>query len=472
MSSRARDGILGRLAPFGALALGACGLGCSPVAPVAPAQPKHVTAEAEPTAHALASSLAREVGPRLAGSKGDAAAIVWAEKTMRGLGFPVVRREPVTVPVWVRKTERAEIVTGGGKAPLAVTALGWSYGTGPSGITARVVEVGSVEAIERAPEGSLTGAIVFCNVPMERTASGEGYGKAVPTRAKCALEAEKKHAVAALIRSIGTDDTDHPHTGSMRREGAKIPSAALSVASAKRLSEALAKRDRELAAGRASSLEVSLVLDTERLPDAMSANVVAEIPGTKKRDEIVIVGAHLDSWDLGQGAVDDGAGVGIVLAAARAFVKHPGERTLRVVLFAAEENSLAGGKAYAEAHRAEHHVAALELDAGTGLVVELRARAGRPVTLPNVPGVKTSSEPAEGGADISPLRQLGVPMLDARQDMSDYFDVHHTAADTVDELRPASLAQATSTVETLLRFATDASVDFGTLPEAERERSR
>lgn len=464
MSSRFRHGA--------ALGLVTLALGCSPREPVFSTGRSRVNAEAEPSAYALASSLAREVGPRLAGSKGDAAAVAWAEKTMRSLGFPVVRREPVTVPVWVRKAERAELVTATERTPLAVTALGWSYGTGPAGITAHVVEVGSVESIERIPEATLTGAIVFCNVPMERTASGEGYGKAVPTRAKCALEAEKKHAVAALIRSIGTDETDHPHTGSMRREGAKIPSAALSVASAKRLSAALAKSAQEAGAGRASTLQVSLVLDTERLPDAQSANVVAEIPGTKRKDEIVVVGAHLDSWDLGQGAVDDGAGVGIVLAAARAFVNHPGERTLRVVLFAAEENSLAGGKAYAEAHRAEHHVAALELDAGTGLVVELRARAGRAITLPNVPGVKTSSEPAEGGADISPLRQLGVPMLDARQDMSDYFDVHHTAADTVDKLRPASLAQATSTVETLLRFATDAGVDFGTLPEAERERSR
>ena len=457
--------------------LGTLGLGCSPRTPAPASQvrasaPTHAALETGPSAYALASSLAREVGPRLAGSKGDVAAIAWAEKTMKALGFPVVRREPVSVPVWVRKSERAELSFGGKKTPLSVTALGWSYGTGPSGVTARVVEVGSVEAIERAPAGSLAGVIVFCNVPMERTASGEGYGKAVPTRAKCALEAEKQHAVATLIRSIGTDDTDFPHTGSMRREGAKIPSGALSVAAAKRLSEALAQRDREVSAGRASTLEVTLVLDTERGPDAASANVVAEIPGTRKKEEIVVVGAHLDSWDLGQGAVDDGAGVGIVLAAARSFVKRPGERTLRVVLFAAEENSLAGGKAYAEAHRNEHHIAALELDAGTGLVVELRARAGHAITLPNVPGVKSSNEPAEGGADISPLRQLGVPMLDARQDMSDYFDVHHTAADTVDKLRPEALAQATSAVETLLRFATGAQVDFGTLPEAERERPR
>jgi len=408
-----------------------------------------------PSAFDIASSLAREVGPRLAGSEGDARAVAWAERTMRRLGIPVVRREPVTVPVWRRRTERAEIDENGKKTPLAVTALGWSHGTGPAGITAEVVAFDSLDAL--AASGPIDGKIAFCNVPMARTPTGAGYGKAVGVRARCATEAEKKGAAAALIRSVGTDESDFPHTGSMRMDAAKIPAGALSVQAAKRLAEAIAR-------GRTNA---TVVLETERGEPQLSANVVGEIPGTARPDEVVLVGAHLDAWDLGQGAVDDGAGVGIALAAASRFVSEPGERTLRVVLFAAEENSLAGGKAYAEAHAGERHVVAMELDSGTGKPLDVRVRAGRPVALPPVEGVPASGEPAEGGADISPLRGRGVPVMDVRQDMSEYFDVHHTAADRVEALRAPELEHMTRATVTLLRFATSARVDFGALPAKE-----
>lgn len=412
-----------------------------------------------PLAFTLATELARDVGPRLAGSPGDARAVAHMVARLRALGFANVRAEPVLVPVWRRGEERATLVDDG--SPLSVTALGWSVSTPAGGVVADVVEVFAVDEIATR---EVAGKIVFCNVKMERKPDGSGYGKAVGVRAKCPLEAEKRGARAALVRSVGTDDGDVPHTGSMRRDGAKIPAAALSARAADRLHDA----------GKTKPARVSLVLATETGPDAPSANVVAEAPGSdpRARDEIVVLGAHLDSWDLGTGAVDDGAGVGVVVAAARGFLAVPAGRTVRVVLFAAEESSLAGAKAYAAAHADEiaRHVAALEIDAGTGKVVELRVLAGEPVALPSIRGVPVAKEHAEGGADVSPLRALGVPVLDARQDMTTYFDVHHTRADTVDALDAPALAQATDVVEGLARFAARADVRFGRIPEADRTR--
>ncbi|MBK6465419.1 MAG: M20/M25/M40 family metallo-hydrolase [Myxococcales bacterium] len=446
-----------RAVPVAALWLAAC---AAPAVPP-PSPPSLSPAPAAPPtlAYTLARSLSTEVGPRLAGSANDARAVAWATRTLAELGFASVRAEPVAVPVWRRVKENATLTTGGVTSPLTITALGWSVS---GDVSADVVEVGAHADIASLPEGSLRGKIVFCNVHTDRAVDGAGYGRAVGVRAGCPREAETRGAVAALVRSVGTDATDAPHTGSMRQNGARIPGAALSAVAADRLHAALL----------AGPTRVTLSVVTATGPDAISANVVAEIRGTRAPDEIVVVGAHLDSWDLGRGAVDDGAGVGIVVAAARAFLRAPPERTLRVVLFAAEENSLAGAKAYAATHAGEldRHVAALELDAGTGRVVELRARAGGPVTLPTVPGVVSSREPAEGGADLIPLRAAGVPVFDARQDMSTYFDIHHTQRDTPDQLREPDLAQATGAVVELLRFVTAASSPFARLPAEERAR--
>jgi len=438
--------------PF-AFALSACGPAKS-APPPPPAAPP-----AAPLAYEVAARLARDVGPRPAGSPGDARAVGLMVQVLRDLGFANVRAEPVLVPVWRRKAERAELA--GDPGPLDVTALGWSVSTPSQGVRAEVVEVASVDEIASR---DVKQKIVFCNVRMERQRDGSGYGKTVGVRAKCPLEAEKGGALAALVRSVGTDDSDRPHTGSMRREGAKIPCGALSSRSADRLHNA----------GKSAPATVSLLLTTETAADAPSANVVAEAPGAhaEARAEVVVLGAHLDSWDLGRGAVDDGAGVGVVVAAARTFLARPADRTVRVVLFAAEESSLAGAKAYAAAHADElaRHAAALEIDGGTGRVTELRVLAGAPVVLPTLLGVAPSREPAEGGADVSPLRALGVPILDARQDMTTYFDVHHSAADTVDALDPAALAQATSVVEGLTRFAARSDVRFARVPEDQRLR--
>lgn len=442
----------------------ALGLGLAACAGAPPSRPAPPPAAPEPLAYTVAKKLATEVGPRLAGSPGDAKAVGLMVRELGALGFSNVHAELVPVPVWRRVREAASFEAPGRSEPLSVTALGWSVSTPKGGVTAEVVEVTSLEGITTA---DVKGKIVFCNVVMARAADGSGYGKTVGVRAGCPKLSEERGAVAALVRSVGTDDTDAPHTGSMRRNNAKIPGAALSVRSAERLHTAISV---------ASSKPVRVTLDlvTETAPDAPSANVVADAPGSdpSARREVVLLGAHLDSWDLGQGAVDDGAGVGVVVAAGRAFVERPSARTVRVVLFAAEESSLAGARAYAEAHREElsAHVAALEIDAGTGRVQDLRVLAGEKVALPTVLGIVPSGEPAEGGADVSPLRAAGVPVLDARQDMSTYFDVHHTRNDVVAALDPRALAQVTDVVTELARFASRADVRFGRVPEDRRVR--
>lgn len=443
------------------LVVGAGVAACAGAPRTPPTPPRGPT---EPLAYTVAKKLATEVGPRLAGSPGDAKAVGLMVRELQALGFSNVHAELVPVPVWRRVREVASFEAPGRSEPLSVTALGWSVSTPKGGVTAEVVEVTSLEGITTA---DVKGKIVFCNVVMARAADGSGYGKTVGVRAGCPKLSEERGAVAALVRSVGTDDTDAPHTGSMRRDSSKIPGAALSVRSAERLHAALA-------AASPAPLRVTLDVVTETGPDAPSANVVADAPGSdpSARREVVLLGAHLDSWDLGQGAVDDGAGVGVVVAAGRAFVERPSARTVRVVLFAAEESSLAGARAYAEAHREElsAHVAALEIDAGTGRVQDLRVLAGEKVALPTVLGIVPSGEPAEGGADVSPLRAAGVPVLDARQDMSTYFDVHHTRNDVVAALDPRALAQVTDVVTELARFASRADVRFGRVPEDRRVR--
>ena len=375
-------------------------------------------------AEGIARSLSDEVGPRLSGSPGDAAAVRWALAKMAEKGLTNVHAEAARVPHWKRGPEWGELV---GPSPqrLALTALGGSVATPEGGLEGDVVEFASLEALEAATRERLGGKIAFVYVRMERRHDGAGYGKAVPARGRAASAAAKAGAIAALVRSIGTDDNRLPHTGALRYEEGvpKIPAAALSAPDADllhRLGEA----------GR--PLRVRLVAGGEELPEADSANVVGEVRGSDRGDEIVLLGAHLDSWDLGTGAIDDGAGCGIVLDAARriAMLPQPPRRTVRVVLFANEEHGLEGGKAYAETHKAEaeHTVAAIEADLGAGRAFGVRY-LGDPEALPRFQAVAAFLEPmgitadadgAHGGADISPLRALGVPMIDVRQDASRY----------------------------------------------------
>jgi len=414
----------------------------------------------------LVTSLTTEVGPRLAGTAQEARARDWAVAQLTDLGFANVRVEPFEVPLWVRGDERAEIVEPFPQ-PLAVTALGGSTSTGPGGVAGEVVAFPSLAALQAAPDGSLAGRIVFVDEPMTRTQDGSGYGVAVAKRRATAYQAERLGAVGALIRSVGTDSHRFPHTGQMRRltegAGGGVPTAALSAPDADQLRRALA---------RAGSVTVRLVLTPQLLPPSRSGNVVAEIPGREAPGEIVLAGAHLDAWDLGTGAVDDGAGVGIVVAAARLLKALPEapRRTVRVVLFGAEEVGLVGAKAYAEQHAEalDRHVIAAESDFGAGRIWRFDTAVGpealaTTAAIRNVLhplGIGPGSNTASGGPDLKYLREAGVPMVGLIQNGWDYFDLHHTPDDTLDKIDPAALAQNVAAYAAFLYLAAEVETDF------------
>lgn len=399
----------------------------------------------------LLRSLLDAAPKRLAGSPGDAAAVAWGLATMRELGLENVRAEPVMVPCWVRGAETAEVV-GDGALPLRVTALGGSVGTPVEGIEAEVVEVRSFEQLQALGDAA-RGKFVFFNRPMPRALrrTGQAYGEAVPQRSNGAIEAGKVGALGAIVRSMTTTIDGFPHTGAMHYDPAvpKVPAAAIATADAEALSAALKQ----------GPVRVRLVLGCETRPDVQSANVVGELRGSERPDEIVLIGGHLDAWDLGRGAHDDGAGIAHVLEAVRllqACGVRP-KRTIRVVLFANEENGLRGGNEYAAAHAAElgRHVAAIETDAGgftpLGFSCSLRgddAEAVRRLLQPLqeigagafLPGA------GAGGADISPLHKAGVPCYGLWVDGHRYFDYHHSAQDDLAMVNERELALGAAVV--------------------------
>ncbi len=393
-------------------------------------------------------------GPRLAGSSGDPLAVAWGLARMQELGFANVHAEPVTVHVWARGEERVEMVS---PVPhrLAGTALGGSVGTDAGGIEADVVRVASLDELRALPRERVEGRIVLVDARMERARDGHGYGEGVRVRIQSASVAAERGAIAVVIRSVGTDDTRFAHTGVMRYEDGvpRIPAAAISNADADVLARAIE-------AGQTVRLRLSLGCHEE--PDARSANVIGEVPGTDHAGEIVLLGAHLDSWDLGRGAVDDGAGVAIVMEAARQILESPTppRRTVRVVLFANEENGGAGADGYAEAHASElaSHVVALEADFGDGAAWGLRTPDApertpawrRIARLLEPMGVVWTEDEPGGGADIGPMHEAGgVPAVDVEQDGTRYFDLHHTANDVLTEIDRSSLDHAMRAVLTV-----------------------
>lgn len=413
-------------------------------------------------AYQLARDLGETVGPRVAGSEGDRQAVEWAMHALILRGFEP-RAEPVRVRTWRRVKELAEITSPTKKA-IAITALGWSAPTLPAGVEAEVVEVASLAEVQKLGPGLLAGKIVFYNIMTERTRDGYGYGRAAAVRAQGAKAAELAGAVGSIVRSVGTDTNDNtPHTGAQRADSASIPAVAVSHQGADAL-HAL------LAAGKPT--RVRLQVDTEDLGETESANVVADLLGSDRQDEIVLLGAHLDAWDLGQGALDDGAGVGVVIAALDELRHERHSRTVRVVLFAAEENSLAGGRFYAETHKREiaKHVLGVEIDGGTMAAYETRlgcprnladqhARLLAPIMGPL--GAPWDDGDGGGGADLSVLRSMGMPVLDLRQDMSTYFDIHHTSKDTVDKLDNAQLDQLVLQLSRAVEYAANTQIPFG-----------
>jgi len=427
---------------------------------------------ADETAYDIAESLTTEIGPRLGGSAAEARARDWGARTLKSLGFRTVRIETYEMPAWSRVSEAAEIV-----APfpqrLAVTALGNSVSTPEGGVTAEVVRFESLEALKAAPMTGLEGKIVFVDEKMARTQDGSSYGVAVAKRSGAAVEAGKRGAAAAVIRSVGTDSHRNPHTGNMNygEAPAKIPTAALSNPDADQLARALE---------RSKSVELKLTLATAVEPAATSGNVIGEIPG--RSDEIIVIGGHLDSWDLGTGAIDDAAGIAITVAAAKILADTIGKprRTIRVVMWGAEEVGLHGAKAYAEQHKGtlDKHVLAAESDFGAGRVWRFRSRFGESA-LPKAAAIATALKPlgiapgdnaAGGGADVGPLRTAGVPVFDLNQDGLDYFDLHHTPDDTFDKIDPQALKQNVAAWAVTLYLASELPGDFRAAPAASAAR--
>ncbi|MBP9146831.1 MAG: M28 family peptidase [Thermoanaerobaculia bacterium] len=422
----------------------------------------------------LARSLSGEAGPRFAGSPGLARGVEWGVRTLTALGFEGVRTEAVRVPRWERGTAEGEILSPFPHAS-SLAALGGSIGTPESGIEAEVVATENLESLAALAPESVKGRIVYLGERMQRSHDGSGYGKTVAIRWGGAMAAAKLGAVAVLIRSVGTDSNRLPHTGSMGYEEGvtKIPAAALSMPDADLLEQAVAS-------GR--PVRFRLRLTSRMLPEVESANVIGELRGRERPEEVVILSGHLDSWDLGTGALDDAAGIGNVIEAARLISKLASRprRTIRIVLYANEEFGLSGGKTYAVEHAAEVplHQAALESDLGTGRVYRLRtafaaqdaALAGELAAALAPLGIEHDpATPASGGADISPLRPLGVPMVDLSHDATTYFDYHHTANDTADKLVPADMAQATAAFATAAWILADRPALLARVPPEEKK---
>lgn len=431
----------------------------------------------------ILESLTVEVGQRFAGSPGDRAAVAWAEAKMRELGLENVRTEPVTIPHWVRGEARGR-TTAPFPQEMKLIALGGSVGTGEEGIEAVVVEVASLEALAALPDQAVAGRIVFLNQRMERRRDGSGYGETVAIRSRGPSEAAKKGAAAVLIRSVGTGTHRFPHTGGLRyaEDAPKIPAAALAIPDADVLERQIRLVDKSPGEGRAP-VRFHLVLGSHYLEDTESANVIGEVVGREVPDEIVLIGGHLDSWDVGQGAIDDGAGCAISLGAARLIseLEQPPRRTVRVVLFANEEFGLSGARAYSEKYQEalSKHQLAIESDFGAGRVWRFAASVS-PEAAPATERIARLLEPlgiaydaagARGGADLLFLHPSRVPVADLTQDGTHYFDFHHTEDDTLDKVEPEALAQNLAAYATVVYFAAETATRFPPAPiRPERRR--
>jgi carboxypeptidase Q len=422
------------------------------------------------------SSLLTEVGPRFAGSAGDAAAVRWAMNKLASLGFSRVHSQDVLVPRWVRGTAEVAI-TGAGAQPLVAVALGGSIGTGEEGIEAQVLEVASFEALGALPASEVAGKIVFINYRMERTRDTSGYAGAVRNRTLGPSIAGNLGAAALVIRSVGTSEERIAHTGSLmyRPDAPRIPAFSISNPDADLLA-------RQLEAKKTVKLRVRST--ARELPPAWSANVIGEIPGGSLANEVVLLGAHLDSWDITPGALDDAAGVAIVMEAARMIARLPQRpaRTIRVVLFANEEFGLSGGREYARliGDDAARHVLAMEADLGQGPVWRIQSQVGADA-LPAIERMREALKPltieagsnsASGGADLGPLRTLGVPVLELSHDATSYFDVHHTVNDTLAKVDAKVLDQTVAAYAAAAYLAATKQGDFGRLAVVEVPKER
>ena len=398
--------------------------------------------------------LCDDIGHRLSGSDSLNQAIEWAQESMKADGQENVRAERVMVTKWVRGAESCELVE---PRPLKIEmlGLGGSVGTPPAGITAEVVVVSNKDELDALPIESVKGKIVVfnCAMPKFTDEKGSGYGATVQYRSNGAKWASEKGAVAALVRSITATSLQTPHTGAMRYGDAetKIPAAGITIEAAQLLARFQA---------RGKKCVVKLKMEASTQGEAPSANVLAEIVGSEKPKEIVVIGGHLDSWDVGQGAHDDGAGCIAAMEALNILRKlelRP-KRTIRVVLWTNEENGVAGGRDYVARHQTEVHAAGIESDSGgfapRGMDVELQDDRKEDLAAEQLSEILKHLQPINAtlgkkggsGVDVGLLKVLGTPCLGLEVNGSRYFDTHHTWADTVDKVDPQELTNCTITM--------------------------
>ena len=403
----------------------------------------------EPGAHDeiawdFVEGLTTEVGPRLAGTEDEARGRAWAMAWLARNGFANVVEESFQHPTWVRGEERAEVV-GRYAQPLVLTALGNSGATPDYGLTAEVVRFASMTDLRNAPDGSLAGKIAFIDHAMRATQDGSHYGYFGSPRRQGPALAASKGAVAVVIRSIGSDNDREPHTGgtSWTDGQSPVPAAALSNPDADQLARLLERAD--------GPLSLHLTITPRFVGQTASGNVTGEIVGRDPSLPPVLLACHLDSWDLGTGAIDDAAGCGIAAATARR-VAEQGQplRTIRVLFAGSEETGLHGSTAYSLAHRDEPMAVGIESDFGAGLIwrMDTNFSQSNPALFARlaaaVEGLGVLPAPgnvATGGADLNVVRDQQGALVDLQQDGTRYFDLHHTANDTLDKVDPAELAQ-------------------------------
>src|SRR5437773_2542506 len=413
-------------------------------------------------AYRQVAHLANNIGPRLSGSAQAAKAVEYVANELKASGCEV-QLEKAMVPHWVRGEETAALVQFPGQAPettqkIVLCALGPSVATPANGITAEVIAVRNFDELKSLPRDRVAGKIVLFNYPFDKQMAAEGragkaYGEAVVYRSDGPSAAARLGAVACLIRSVGGADYRLPHTGQTdyANDAPKIPAGAVTAEDADLIADLV----------RQGPVRMKLVLTPQTLPDVESANVIGDIKGSEHPEQVIVVSGHLDSWDLGTGAIDDGAGVAVSMEVANLIQKlhlNP-KRTIRVIAWMNEENGLAGSKQYAKDHEKEwmNHFADMETDGGADhpLGINIKAKPEVKKTFAPVAAILQASGAGmlnlveHCGADIGPMEKAGVPAFSPIQDSRFYFNYHHTAADTLDKIVPKELAENSAVVAVL-----------------------
>ena len=423
-------------------------------------------------AYPWVSELTTRIGPRPAGSANEHQAAQWAVDKLKALGFENVHVETFPLTAWVRGTEHAEIIAPNTQ-PLAIAALGESPATPAEGLVGEVVIFPTLEDLKAAPKGSLTGKIAMVDRRMVRTQDGLGYVQVGPGRFYGAGEAAERGAIGYLFRSAGTDNHRLPHTGSVRFVDGRvpIPAFALSIPDADQI-------DRLAALG--EKVKVRMFSTASYVRDAQSQNVIADVRGKEHPQQVVMLGAHLDSWDQGTGAIDDAAGTAIITGAAKLIRDLPQKPkcTVRIVLFGSEEVGQPvapfqafGGHSYVNNHKAElpEHVLTGESDFGADRIYALALPKGvsadsefsKSLFRLLIPiGILSMHEVTDAGTDVDPSVEAGVPAFQLAQDGLRYFDVHHTADDTLDKIDRQQMDQNVAAWAVVAWLAANSDVDF------------